>query len=179
MSALLKTFYASNPVGEQRQVTLEFAHSAILTTTSDMVDTDGYLRLAQSHTDITAGTSLVSPSPVATFRKAGFGFTFPNKDSTGRQELNFQIDNVSQDAWRVIKAIKEVSRVSAERCIITMRVHLASDLGEVQEEYVFTAKRYEITRDSCLVTGAFHELVNRRAPKRLYLPSIYPGLKYI
>ena len=175
MSALLQTFYASNPIGEQRLVTLEFAHSAILTTVSDLVATAGYLRLAQSFTDVTAATD----TGTATFNRAGFGFTFPNKSGTGRQELNFQIDNVSLDAWRVIKAIKDASRISAERCIITLRVYLVSDLATIEESYTFTAKSFEVTRETVLVTGVFHELVNRRAPKRLYLPSIYPGLKYI
>lgn len=175
MSALLNTFYASNPLGNQRLVTLEFAHSAILTTTSDLVDSAGYLRLAQSFTDVTAETGAGN----AVFNRAGFGFTFPNKDGTGRQELNFQIDNVSLDAWRVIKAIKDASRVSAERCVITLRVYLVNDLSTIEETYTFTAKSFEVTRETVLVTGVFHELVNRRSPKRLYLPSVYPGLKYM
>lgn len=179
MSVLLQQFHASNPVGEQRAITLELAHSAIVTTLSAQVDSAGYLRLAQSFYDLTCAVDTASPPATATFHASGFGFRLPARNTDGHQDLNFQIDNVSRDAWLIIKAVQAATRTSAERAIMTLRVFLMSDLTTIEASYPFTCKTFNVTRDRVLVTGTFHDLVNRRFPRLIYTPESYPGATYL
>lgn len=178
-STLLKQYNASNPVGEQRLITLEIAHSAIVTSIGAIVQAAGYLRLAQSFSDQVCAIDTSSPPATATFVKSGFGFSFPPRNTTGHQDLTFQIDNVSREAWQVVKAVSAANRTSAERAILTLRVFLMSDLAAIAESYTFTAKNFEVNAETVVITGVFHELVNRRMPRRLYDPVTFPGLKYL
>ena len=90
MSALEQA-YASNT--ETLIPAFEFSHSAI---------TSGTLRLVQSYYDLTA--TLESGSSV-TFSKSGIGFSYPPKTTEGRQDLNIQLDNVSNNVWTEILSI--------------------------------------------------------------------------
>lgn len=179
MSALLQRYHASNPVGEQKVVTLEISHSAIVTSLGSIIDDAGYLRLAQSFSDLTCAIDTASPPTLATFHASGFGYKLPPRNTNGHQDLSFQIDNVSREAWFVLRAIQAANRTSAELAQLTLRAYLMSDLESVEQESLFTARNFNVTRTTALISGIFHDLVNRRFPRRIYSPAVFPGAKYL
>ena len=163
MSAVLRAVYASAPIDQVPVHTLELTHPAF---------DDGAIRLCQGFDDVTA--TLEDASTVE-FKSSGFGVSLPSRAVKGRQDLQFQLDNVTGEALRNIRAAQE----AGGPVTVTYRAYLASDLSApAQPPTVMTAVDVSATPLSVSVTASFHDLVNKAWPRRFYTPDFAPGLKY-
>jgi len=163
MSQVLQTVYASAPLNQVIIHTLELAHPAF---------DNGAIRLCQGFDDVTA---TLEDASTVTFTASGFGVSLPSRAVKGRQDLQFQLDNVTGEALRQVKAAQEAGGEIG----VTYRVYLASDLSApAQPPTVMTAVSVDATALSIKVVASFHDLVNKAWPRRFYTPDFAPGLKY-
>lgn len=163
MSQVLQTVYASAPVDQVVIHTLELKHAAF---------NAGAIRLCQGFDDVAA--TLEDASSV-TFNPSGFGVSLPSRAVKGRQDLQFQLDNVSGEALQQIDAAIEAGGAIQ----VIYRAYLASDLSApAQPPVVMTAVSVKATPQSVNVVASFHDLVNKAWPRRFYTPDFAPGLKY-
>lgn len=163
MSQLLQTVYASAPTDQVVIHTLELKHSAF---------TNGAIRLCQGFDDVSA---TLEDASTVTFSASGFGVSLPARAVKGRQDLQFQIDNVTGTALKNIHAAQEAGGAVQ----VIYRAYLASDLSApAQPPTVMTAVDVSATPLSVSVTASFHDLVNKSWPRRFYTPDFAPGLKY-
>lgn len=163
MSQVLQTVYASAPVDQIIIHTLELKHSAF---------DGGAIRLCQGFDDVTA---TLEDASTVTFTASGFGVSLPSRAVKGRQDLQFQLDNVTGEALRNIHA----AQAAGGPVQVIYRVYLASDLtAPAQPPTVMTAVSVKATPSSVSVTASFHDLVNKSWPRRFYTPDFAPGLKY-
>ncbi|WP_105215684.1 DUF1833 family protein [Pseudoalteromonas sp. T1lg22] len=161
MSTVLQRIYASAPVDDLPIHTLELQASSF-----------GVMRLCDGFDDTTAG---IEGGEFVLFQASGFGVSLPAKGVKGRQDLQFQIDNVTGEALaKVNQAIDAGDTIK-----IIYRVYTASNLAEPAEPPVeMTAVDLQATALSINVVASFNDLVNKAWPKLRYTPSIAPGLKY-
>jgi len=165
MTALNRA-YASNE--ETPLVTLEFLHSGL---------TGGALRLVQGYYDISA---TLEDATSVTFSASGIGVSLPEKGTDGRQELNIQIDNVSNYVWQQISSVVTASRASPERVICKYRPFLESDLSApAGATYVLTVTQSSINRTTANIRASFAQIPDMAYPRARYYPTTYPGLKYV
>lgn len=166
MSEALEQAYAANT--QSPLVTVEFLHSAI---------TGGAIRLVQGFYDITA--TLEDASSV-TFTAIGMAFALPERGTDGRQDLQIQLDNVSNEVWTEIKAAKAATRTTEEKIICKYRPYLESDLSApAGSTYVLTVTKTSITRNSASIFASYTPIPEIRYPLNRYFPNEYPGLRYV
>lgn len=165
MTALNRA-YASNE--ETPLITMEFLHSGL---------TNGALRLVQGYYDITA--TLEDASTVV-FSASGIGVTLPEKNTDGRQELNVQIDNVSNLVWQQVALVVTASRSSAEEVICKYRPFLESDLSApAGATYRLIVTQSSINRKSANIRASFAQIPDMAYPRGRYYPTEFPGLRYL
>ena len=163
MSQVLQTVYASAPVDQVIIHTLELKHAAF---------DSGAIRLCQGFDDLTA---TLEDASTVTFTASGFGVSLPSRAVKGRQDLQFQLDNVTGEALQQIRAAKEAGGAVQ----VIYRVYLASDLSApAQPPTVMTAVSVKANPKSVSVVASFHDLVNKSWPTLFYTPDFAPGLKY-
>ncbi|WP_445363344.1 DUF1833 family protein [Microbulbifer sp. ANSA003] len=163
MSAVLETVYASAPIDEIIIHTLELRHAAF---------EGGAIRLCQGFDDIEA---TLEDGETATFTASGFGVSLPQRSVRGRQDLQFQLDNVTGEALHNIRAALEAGGAIQ----VVYRQFLESDLSApAQPATVMTAVSVKANPASVSVIASFHDLVNKAWPNKFYTPDFAPGLKY-
>ncbi|WP_445363185.1 DUF1833 family protein [Microbulbifer sp. ANSA003] len=163
MSAVLETVYASAPIDEIIIHTLELRHAAF---------EGGAIRLCQGFDDIEA---TLEDGETATFTASGFGVSLPQRSVRGRQDLQFQLDNVTGEALQNIDAALE----AGGSVQVIYRQFLESDLSApAQPATVMTAASVKANPASVSVIASFHDLVNKAWPNKFYTPDFAPGLKY-
>lgn len=164
----LNQAYASN--SETPVHTFEFLHSSV---------TGGAIRLVQGYYDIQA-TLEGSPPQTVTFSKSGITVSLPQKSSDGRQDLDIELDNVSNAVWQELQSAITAIRTTNERIICKYRPFLESDLSApAGPTYVFTVMQAVTTRKTAGIRASFAVLPDTAYPRKRYYPTIYPGLKYV
>lgn len=161
MSKALETAYAS--ATDYIIHTLELKHATF---------TNGAIRLCQGYEDIVA---TLETDETVTFTASGFGVSLPQRSVRGRQDLNFQLDNVTGEAIQQIDAANEAGGTIE----VIYRPYLGADLSQPGNPPIkMVAAGAQVTPSSVIVTASFHDLVNKAWPRRRYTPSFAPGLKY-
>lgn len=157
---ILNQVYASNPTGEIILSTLEIVGNQTI-------------YLCSGFDDVTATTEAGNTRQ---FRACGMAVSLPKKDSSGQQNLQFAIDNVTGEAQRLLD-----DAVDAEMKIeVTYRAYLLSDLSTPAEPPLkMTMAGAEITGSQVTVTCSFMDMINYAFPRKRYNANEYPGIKYI
>ncbi len=173
----IDVYYASAPANEVPINTIEIKNVQAY----ENGDPEAVLRLADGfyslNEDGEEGIELgLEDGTTAFFRSSAFGVSLPGKSVKGKQNLQFQIDNVTGEARRFIDAAIELG----SKVTLTYRVYLSSNTSAPAKpplELTCISEKDNIQTVS--VVASFHDLVNRAWPKRRYTPSITRGLKYI
>ena len=166
MSEILKQLYASS--GGIIHHTLELKHSAFALANQPA----GRILFCQGFDDITAANE---DSENLTFRASGFGVSLPKRTLKGRQDLQFQLDNVTGEALQAIQAANE----AGGKIEVIYRAYTGDDLSAPgAAPYKMTAVSAKANATSIQVVASFNDLVNRAWPRRRYTPEFAPGLKY-
>tara|TARA_R110002153_G_scaffold263960_1_gene425551 strand:- start:789 stop:1292 length:504 start_codon:yes stop_codon:yes gene_type:complete len=166
MSQLLNQLYASG--GGLIYHTLDIQNPAFTVPNHP----EGRILFVQGFDDLTATTE---DSETLTFRASGFGVSPPKKTARGREDLQFQLDNVLGDALHAIDA----ANASGEKIRCIYRAYSAADLSAPGEHsYKMTAVSARAQGASVVITASFKDIVNLSWPYRRHTPSFAPGLKH-
>ncbi|HIF9260462.1 TPA: DUF1833 family protein [Photobacterium damselae] len=172
----IEVVYASAPVDDIPIHTLELLDEIALKNG----EPDAIIRLCQGfyepNSEGEEGIVLgLEDGSKAFFRSSAFGCSLPPKSVKGKQNLKFQIDNVTGEARHFIdRALSLGSKVK-----VTYRVYTSSYLHEpAQPPLVLTAISEKDNHQTVGVVASFRDLVNKAWPKRRYTTSVTPGLKY-
>lgn len=166
MSAALEQAYASNT--ETPLLTVELSHSAL---------TGGVLRFVRGYYDITATTEAAA---TVVFTATGMGLNLPQKSSDGDQQLDIQLDNVSNEVFRELEAVRVANRTTEEPINCILRPYLESDLSApAGATYELQVKSVKVTRNAAVISATYSPLPNVSYPRKRYYPTTYVGLRYV
>lgn len=173
MSQLLEACYASATNGETPIFTLELKHPAF--------NVDGFplgaIRLVQGYGDVGFSDLMLGleTNETVAFKPSSIGLSLPAPGVRGRQDLVFQLDNVSGQALKAIDgALEDDGEIET-----ILRIYLPSDLTYPSETPLrMIATECEGDLKSVSISASFHDLVNKAWPTKRYTPSFAPGLKY-
>ncbi|MFU2510575.1 DUF1833 family protein [Pseudoalteromonas sp. ASV78] len=161
MSQVLQRIYASATTNDLPIHTLEL-----------QADSFWVIRLCNGFDNVNAG---IEGGENVIFEASGMGVSLPSRAVKGRQDLQFQLDNVSGEALEKVDAAKD----AGDKIKVIYRVYTASDLTEPAEPPVeMTAVSVQATAMRVNVVASFNDLVNRAWPRDRYTPDTAPGLKY-
>ncbi len=162
-SPALERAYASATVNDVPIHTLEIVNDVFATP----------YRFAQSYQDVTVR---LETDEYVTFLASGIGLSLPQRGITGRQDLTFQLDNVTGQASSAIKAAMAGGGLTR----VIYRAYLTSDLTAPQNSPVeLVAMAVSINIKSVIVTATFRDFVNKAWPRQRYTLDITPGLRYV
>src|SRR5689334_22177590 len=151
MSEALERAYASAPLASFPIDTLEI--------TSEAFDT---IRFASAFEDVVA---TLETSEEVTFQASGIGISPPAKGVKGRQDLMFQIDNVSGEAISTLRTALS----SGVPIYVTHRVYLSNDFSAPAETpYTLIATSAKANIRSIAISATFRDFVNKEWPRRRY-----------
>ena len=165
ISQALADIFNANPSGFYYSEVISINHSAL---SVPLVMTNSSVQFRAS---VDGVTRVVVPTP--------FDIKLPDKDTSGNQSMNITMSNHEQN---IINCIELMAQQPYEPAICTYNVYIntASSTGVLNPEYT-PSPRYDITSFS--VTGSTivavatkTNLHNRRWPKRVYTPTLFPGL---
>jgi hypothetical protein len=163
MSQILQTVHAS-VTDDIKHHTLELPHESF---------PGGVLRWVQGFSDETLG--LESGEQVL-FEQMPFGVSLPNKSMRGNQDLQFQLDNVTGEALKYIRAVL----ISGKKLPVIYRVYLDSNKSFPAESAItMTANSFSADLQSVTIIADFHDFVNKLWPRLRYTLDLAPGLKYM
>ncbi len=133
----------------------------------------GAYRLVLATRDVTVG---LETGGTALFQKSAYSLSLPSRTSTGRQDINFNIDNVSGEVMVNLDAALE----AGETIQTTLRKYNAYDLSAPAETpIVMTVFATEIDSNQVKVSATFADLVNKAFPINRYTPDIAKGLVWL
>ncbi len=162
MTAIARA-YASNEATPLN--TLEFSHSSITT-----------MYFVQAYDDLTA---TLEDSTEVTFLKSGLGIQLPERSTDGQQDLQIQIDNLSNQVYETLRTIQLSMRSTDEKAIIKYRPYLESDLSAPSGAVVrLIMSTSTINRQQATIRASWSPFPDARYPRYRYYPTIYPGLRY-
>ncbi len=163
MSQILQTIHAS-VTDDIKHHTLELPHESF---------PSGVLRWVQGFSDETL--ALESGEQVL-FEQMPFGVSLPDKSMKGNQDLQFQLDNVTGEALKYIRAVLN----SGKKLPVIYRVYLESNKSFPAESAItMTANSFNADLQSVTIIADFHDFVNKLWPRLRYTPTLAPGLKYM
>lgn len=163
MSEALERIYASAPADAYPIDTLEIAHDSFA---------EPY-RFARSFSDVDA---TLETAEAVTFQASGIGLSLPQQGIQGRQDLVFQLDNVSGEAIAAIRTAQEAGGTIT----ITYRCYDSSDLSApAGGPIALVALSAKATIRSVQVVATFRDFVNKAWPRLRYTLDLTPGLKYV
>lgn len=161
MSTVLQKVYASAPINDLPIHTLTL-----------LADTFGAIRICEGFDDVTAG---LETGEFVTFTASGMGVSLPARSVKGSQNLQFQLDNITGLALDKINSAID----AGDKITVVYRVYTKSNLNEPGEPPVeMVASDVKANAKRVNVVASFTDLVNKAWPRRRYIPSIAPGLKY-
>lgn len=134
---------------------------------------DGAYRLVLGYHDATVR---LETGESALFQRSAYSLSLPSRTVTGRQDLNFNIDNVSGEVMTNLDAALE----AGETIRVTMRKYSAYDLSYPAETpIVMTVSATEVDSNQVRVSATFADLVNKAFPIDRYTPDIAKGLVWL
>lgn len=157
---ILQEVYASAPNDKILIHTLQVSHSSIDT-----------LYFARAYEDLSA--TLENGADV-TFAASGIAMQLPQRGIRGREDLVFQLDNVTGVALDAVDTMMEDGGTAE----ITYRGYVSTDLTGPQETVRLIATSVKANAQSVAITATFREFINKAWPRRRYTLANYPGLKY-
>jgi len=165
---LLQEIYASAPPGEDLCLTLTLTSSTNAFSGLPNASDDGAIRLARSFEEVV--------TPEGTYQPSGIGIQRPEKAVQGRQNLSFQLDNVSGE---VLQAIQN-AQAAGGTVYATVRVYRWNALssGPVETPITLRMVGARVNRLSARIDCAFGDLANVTWNRTRYSTTIAPGLRY-
>lgn len=171
MSDALQRAYASS--SETPINTIRLVHSALTggerCFVQGVMNVDATLETAQSKT----------------FQAAGLRLSLPKKGDDGAQDLDFELNNVSREAWQEIRAVMLYNRerlrnnLPVEKVRLEFRRFLPSDLtqphGGVYHMVVINTGTDPMVAQ---LKASFLSLADKSWPVRRYFPDLFPGIAY-
>lgn len=161
--SILERIYASAPTDVFAIHTLEISSAAFV----------GPFRFVQDFNDYSAK---LETGELVTFQASGIGLQLPQRGVKGREDLVFQLDNVSGEATTAIKKVL----ASGDEATVTYRIYASNDnTGPLVEPVVLVATAAKVNVRSVQIVATFRDFVNRRWPHRYYDLKNFPQLKYV
>lgn len=162
MSEALERAYASAPLASYPIDTLEISSDAFAAP----------FRLAQAFEDIEA---TLETSETVTFTAAAIGISLPQRGIQGREDLLFQLDNVSGEAISTLRLALD----SGEQITVIYRVFLSDDLlAPAERPLTLIATSAKANTKTMTIAASFRDFVNKEWPRRRYTKDFAPGLTY-
>lgn len=160
--SLIETVYASAP-----------SDQIILPTLEILVPGEEPIRVVAAYEDLTA---TLETGETVTFQAGPFEYREPRKDTNGQQNLSFSIANVTGHAQEAVEAALE----SGEQVPVNYRVFLSSDLtAPAKAPYKMILRGGTFEGIMLQVEAGYFDLLNYQWPRRRYVASEYPGLRYM
>jgi len=170
---IINEIYASAPFGEEIVLTLTISHSGDAFQGLAISDGDRAIRLARSYRDLTA---VEESGEYKTYMAAPIAIQRPERNVQGRQNLSFQIDNVSGEALAALQAAQESGGIVT----VTVRVYRWNALSSGPAEAPISMRMVgaRVTRQSARIDCAFGDLANVNWNRTKYTATLAPGLRY-
>lgn len=160
--SLIETVYASAP-----------SDQVILPTLEILVPGEEPIRVVAAYEDLTA---TLETDETVTFKAGPFEYKEPSKNTNGQQTLTFAIANVTGEAQEAVEAAIE----SGVEVPVNYRVYLSSDLtAPAQQPYKMTLRGGTFEGLMVQVEAGYFDLLNHQWPRRRYVASEFPGLRYM
>lgn len=162
LTAALKEAYVLAPSNLAILDTLQFSHPAL---------PGGDLYIVKNTEDL---TMTLEDTSSHLFKACGFQITLPQSGDQGLQQLPIVVDNVLQVFTDFINLIKS----SSDRCSVTYRPYLSSDLTTPQMIPPLVLYLTDIVVTETQVQGncTFMDILNKPFPSELYTRQRFPGL---
>jgi hypothetical protein len=171
MSTALQQAYAS--AAELPVNTIRLVHSGL---------TGGVRSFVQGKYDLIA---TLETAAEVTFQKTGMAINLPQKGVNGRQDISFQLSNVSREAWNEIKAVISANRANTiagspvEQIMLEFRQFLESDLSAPSGPvYKMVVMNSSVDLMTVSITASFMPIADMSWPKLRYYAETYPGVRY-
>jgi len=159
--SLIETVYASAP-----------SDQVILPTLEILVPGEDPIRVVAAYEDLTA---TLETNETVTFQAGPFEYKEPSKNTNGQQMLTFAIANVTGEAQKAVEAALE----SGVQVPVNYRVYLSSDLSApAKQPYKMILRGGTFEGMMVMVEAGYFDLLNHMWPRRRYLASEFPGLRY-
>lgn len=163
MSKILEAVHAS-VANDIKYHTIEMLHPTF---------PSGVIRWVQGFENQTLG---LENGQQVVFEGMPFGVSIPDRSMRGNQDLQFQVDNVTGEALRLIRAVIN----SGEKLPVIYRPYLESNKSYPAESAItMTANSFTADMLSVVIIADFHDFVNKLWPPLRYTTDNSPGLKYI
>lgn len=163
MSNIIETIYASVTDDIQHH-TLELPHASF---------PGGVIRWVQGFENEVLG---LENGQQVEFEAMPFGVSLPDRSMRGNQDLQFQVDNVTGEALKLIRAVIK----SGEKLPVIYRPYLESNKAYPAETAItMTANSFSADMRSVVIVADFHDFVNKLWPPLRYTTDNAPGLKYL
>ena len=166
ISSALADIYNANPSGFYYAEVLTIKHSALA---QPLVLTNTTVEFELT-TDYGVHTAIPTP----------FTLTLPTKDTSGSQAMNVVISNREQS---ILDDVEWMARQPYEPAILTYNVVIKGvvDSSGVHEPQYTPSARYDVTtftvtEDSIVAMASRVNTHNKRWPKVIYTPDLFPGL---
>ncbi len=160
MSEVLQTLYASA------------SNDVAIHTLQLEAPSFGVRRICSEFENVTAG---IEGGEMVLYEACALGISLPERSVKGRQDLQFQLDNITGESLQVVETAFE----AGEKIKVTYRVYMASFLDEPDERPLeMTAVSVKANALRVNVVASFNDLVNAAWPTDRYTPDFAPGLKY-
>lgn len=160
--SILETVYASAP-----------SDQVILPTLEILVPGEEPIRVVAAYEDLTA---TLETSETVTFKAGPFEYKEPSKNTNGQQTLTFAIANATGEAQKAIDA----ALASDSQVPVNYRVFLSGDLSApAKQPYKMIMRGGTFEGMMVMVEAGYFDLLNTAWPRRRYLASEFPGLRYL
>lgn len=160
--SIIETVYASAP-----------SEHVILATLEILVPDYDPIRVVAAYEDLTA---TLETNETVTFKAGPFEYKEPSKNTNGQQTLTFAIANATGEAQKAIDA----ALASDAQVPVNYRVYLSSDLSApAKQPYKMILRGGTFEGMMVMVEAGYFDLLNTMWPRRRYLASEFPGLRYL
>lgn len=108
------------------------------------------------------------------FKACGMTPSLPKQDASGRQSLQFAIDNVRGHAHKMLSDALE----SGGESFVVYRAYVAPDFYAPQDVYKLTLSAAEMSDGVLRAEASYQDLLNQLWQRQRYDAEFAPGLKY-
>jgi hypothetical protein len=163
MSQILETVHAS-VTDDIKHHTLELPHASF---------PGGVIRWVQGFDNEVLG---LENGSMVEFEAMPFGVSLPDRSMRGNQDLQFQVDNVTGEALKLIYSVIN----SGVKLPVVYRPYVESNKSYPAETAIkMSANSFSADMRSVVIIADFHDFVNKLWPTIRYTPTNAPGLKYL
>jgi len=165
ITAATQEAFASAREGIRIWDTLELWHTDWASTLRVVNDTDDQDFVLEFDAPRNAGTA-------QTFNAFSFSVALPKRGEIGRQELEIQIDNVSLEAFNLIRT----SDASNGAVQIIYRLFCNAEPGQPSRVHSLYVKSISVNAQSISLQCVYADHVNRKFPSLTYDQTNFPGI---